>query len=144
MQEIRRLVVAVDFSEHSHRAVEAARYLAEKFAAEIDVVHAFEAPVPPVTPYELVLPDNFIAEAREAVLRELDGLTRDLAASGLVVRSHLRDPPAHVAIAALAEETAADLVVMGTRGNTGLKHVLLGSVAERTLRHAPCSVLTVK
>ena len=43
-----------------------------------------------------------------------------------------------------AEELGADLIIMGTRGNTGLKHVILGSVAERTIRHAPCSVWTVK
>jgi nucleotide-binding universal stress UspA family protein len=52
--------------------------------------------------------------------------------------------PAAPAIAKAAEDFAADLIVMGTRGNTGLKHVLLGSVAERTLRLAPCSVLAVK
>jgi nucleotide-binding universal stress UspA family protein len=44
----------------------------------------------------------------------------------------------------LAEKLPADLIVMGTRGLSGLKHVLLGSVAERTIRHAPCPVLTVK
>jgi nucleotide-binding universal stress UspA family protein len=52
--------------------------------------------------------------------------------------------PAASAIVGQAEELRVDLIVMGTRGHTGLKHVLLGSVAERTLRHAPCSVLTVK
>jgi nucleotide-binding universal stress UspA family protein len=44
----------------------------------------------------------------------------------------------------LAKEIGADLIVMGTRGATGLKHIFLGSVAERTLRIAPCPVLTVK
>ena len=58
--------------------------------------------------------------------------------------SHLSEVPAASAIVDLAEELGADLIIMGTRGHTGLKHVLLGSVAERTLRHAPCSVLTVK
>ena len=47
-------------------------------------------------------------------------------------------------IAALAEKIGADLIVIGTRGLSGLKHVLLGSVAERTIRIAPCPVLTVK
>ena len=58
--------------------------------------------------------------------------------------SHLSEVPAASAIVDMAEELEADLIIMGTRGHTGLKHVLLGSVAERTLRHAPCSVLTVK
>ena len=53
-------------------------------------------------------------------------------------------PSTPVELLGLAEELGADLVVMGTQGHTGLKHVLLASVAERTLRHAPCSVLTVK
>ena len=47
-------------------------------------------------------------------------------------------------IAETAEEIGCQLIVMGTRGNSGLSHVLLGSVAERTLRMAPCSVLAVK
>ena len=48
------------------------------------------------------------------------------------------------AISSAAQELGADLIVMGTRGLTGLKHVMLGSVAERTIRIAPCPVLTVK
>ena len=52
--------------------------------------------------------------------------------------------PAAPAIVAQAESLPADLVVMGTRGHTGLKHVVLGSVAERVVRTAPCPVLTVK
>jgi nucleotide-binding universal stress UspA family protein len=49
-----------------------------------------------------------------------------------------------VVISKVAEEIGCQLIIMGTRGNSGLSHVLLGSVAERTLRIAPCSVLTVK
>jgi nucleotide-binding universal stress UspA family protein len=52
--------------------------------------------------------------------------------------------PPFSAILDLAESLPADLIVMGTQGRTGLKHVLLGSVAERTVRLAPCPVLTVK
>jgi nucleotide-binding universal stress UspA family protein len=97
-----------------------------------------------VTPYELVLPDNFVTEARESVLRELDRVKADVAGRGVTVQAHLGDAPAYVAINELAQQLEADLIVMGTRGNTGIKHVVLGSVAERTLRHAECPVLTVK
>jgi nucleotide-binding universal stress UspA family protein len=67
-----------------------------------------------------------------------------VSAEGVKASSHLSEVPAASAIVGQAEELGVDLIIMGTRGHTGLKHVLLGSVAERTLRHAPCSVLTVK
>ena len=87
---------------------------------------------------------NLITEARDQAAKELQAAVAKAEKAGLSVKSHLAEVPAAQAIAHLAEELGVDLVVMGTRGNTGLKHVLLGSVAERTLRHAPCSVLTVK
>jgi universal stress protein E len=67
-----------------------------------------------------------------------------VATEGIAATPHLSEGPAAPAIVGLAERLGADLIVMGTRGHTGLRHVLLGSVAERTLRHAPCSVMTVK
>jgi universal stress protein A len=144
MGSIKKVVVAVDFSEHSRKAVDMAVEVASSFGASIDLIHVFEMPIPPVTPYELVLPDNFITEARESVLRELETVKADIQGRGVSVESHLGDAPAYVAINELAEQVGADLIVMGTRGNTGIKHVVLGSVAERTLRHAECPVLTVK
>ena len=60
------------------------------------------------------------------------------------VTSELMEGPPSECIVKCAEHENADLIVMGTRGLTGLKHVFLGSVAERTLRHATCPVMTVK
>jgi nucleotide-binding universal stress UspA family protein len=139
-----RILIAVDFSEHSQRAVEAGAELARQFGARVDLVHAFELPLPVLTPYEVALPDNFVGEARDAAGRELARVEKELAGKGLQVEGHLRDGPPDAAIDELARDLGVDLIVMGTRGNTGLKHVLLGSVAERTLRNAPCPVLTVK
>ena len=139
-----RILIAVDFSEHSRKAVDAGAELAKQFGARVDLVHAFELPLPLLTPYEVALPDNFVSEARAAAARELERVKQDLLKRGLRVESHLRDGPPDAAIDELARELRSDLIVMATRGNTGLKHVLLGSVAERTLRHAPCPVLTVK
>ena len=67
-------------------------------------------------------------------------------AAGMIVigKTHLVEFAPTDAIVETAKKTKADLIVMGTRGLTGLRHVLLGSVAERTLRLAPCPVLTVK
>ena len=65
-------------------------------------------------------------------------------AHGLHVETNATPVPAADAISAYAEKVQADLIVMGTRGLTGLKHVLLGSVAERMVRMAPCPVLTLK
>jgi nucleotide-binding universal stress UspA family protein len=144
MKTIEKVLVAVDFSEHVPPVLEAAIGFAKQFGAEVHLVHAFDVRIPLVTPYEVAIPTAFIEEAREAAASKLEDLTRRVAAEGLTAVSHLSEVPAASAIVDLADEIGADLIVMGTRGHTGLKHVLLGSVAERTLRHAPCSVLTVK
>ncbi len=144
MKRFQRILVAVDFSEHSNKALEMAIDLAKEFGAKLDLVHAFDIPVPFVTPYEVAIPDSYMQEARDAAKRKLAALAEKISAEGIEARSHLSEVPAATAIARVAEEVEADLLVMGTRGNSGLKHVLLGSVAERTLRHASCPVLTVK
>jgi nucleotide-binding universal stress UspA family protein len=144
MKTIRRILVAVDFSEYADAVLDAAIEFAKQFGAELHLVHAFDVRIPLVTPYEVAIPTAFIEEAREAAASKLDALVRRVSAEGVKASSHLSEVPAASAIVGQAEELGADLIIMGTRGHTGLKHVLLGSVAERTLRHAPCSVLTVK
>jgi nucleotide-binding universal stress UspA family protein len=144
MSAIRKILAAVDFSEHADRALDTAVGLVKQFGAELHLVHAFDVPIPMVNPYEVAVPTAFLEEALQAAGSRLDALVQKLAVKGVAATSHLAEVPAASAIADLAEELGTDLIVMGTRGRTGLKNVLLGSVAERTLRHAPCSVLTVK
>jgi universal stress protein A len=144
MTPIRTILVATDFSAHAERALDAAIDLARKFEASIHVAHAFDIPMVLVSPYEVALPDPYLTETRAAASRKLEAAVKRAAASGRPAQGHLLEAPAAPAITRAAEELGADLIVMGTRGNTGLKHIVLGSVAERTLRLAPCSVLTVK
>ena len=144
MKSIQKILVAVDFSEYADSVLDVAVEFAKRLSAELHLVHAFDVRIPLVTPYEVAIPTAFIEEAREAAASKLDALIRKAAAEGTAATSHLREVPTASAIVDLAEELGVDLIIMGTRGHTGLKHVLLGSVAERTLRHAPCSVLTVK
>ena len=144
MKTIQRILVAVDFSKHADQALEAAVELTKQFGAELHLVHALDVRVSLMTPYEAVIRAAFVEDARDAAASKLDVLVQKLATGGVRASVHLTEDPAASAIVDLAEKIGADLIVMGTRGHTGLTHVLLGSVAERTLRHAPCSVLTVK
>jgi len=144
MKPIKTIVVAVDFSPSSDAALDAAIELARQLGAEIHVVHSYELHVPTMIPYDVSIPQSFIDETRNAAAKKLAGEVAKVTDAGIAVHSHLADRPASSVIASTAESVGADLIVIGTRGLTGLKHVLLGSVAERTLRAAPCSVLTVK
>ncbi len=139
----RRMVVAVDFSDESRRALAVASELATEFAAAICLVHAVEIQVPYVTPYEVVLPDGVLESARGQAAERLKTLRADLP-SGVEVTTSVRNGPAHLALVEAAESEGADLILTGSRGLTGLKHALLGSVAERTVRTAPCSVWIVR
>jgi len=142
--KIKTILVAIDFSEHAEQAFAAACDLAKRFQASLHLVHAFEIITPLVTPYQVSIPDTYLTESRNVALRHLTDRVDKARAEGIDATSHLTESPAAPAIARTAEEIDADLIVMGTRGMTGLKHFVLGSVAERTLRLAPCSVLTVK
>ncbi|MEN8182232.1 MAG: universal stress protein [Myxococcota bacterium] len=144
MKPIRSILAATDFSENAEHALTVAIELAGQVGAELHVVHCIDLPVPIFNPYALSIPDSILTQARDESIRLLQKAVKRAEDAGVGAQSHLGDAPAAAAISQLAEELGADLVVMGTRGHTGLKHVLLGSVAERTLRLAPCSVLTVK
>lgn len=141
---VRRIVLAVDFSETSARAVEAAIDLARSGAARVDAIHAYHMPALIGMPDEVAIPSEFWAGIREAARTRLEDTLRRIREAGIEVEGHLLEDSPSEAIVALARKVGADLIVMGTRGLTGLRHVLLGSVAERTLRHAPCSVLVVR
>jgi len=144
MGPINTIVVAVDFSEHSDAAVEAAIELAKALDAEIQVVHSFDLKVPMITPYEVAIPESYIEQTRAAAASKLATVVESVRAAGVKVGSQLVGAPPPSAIVEAADRVGADLIVIGTRGNTGLKHMVLGSVAEQTLRLAHCAVMTVK
>ncbi len=139
-----RILVAVDFSEHSDRALEQAITFAKQFGASIDLLHVFDLPIPIVNPYEIAIPPGFVQEAEESARTKLEERKRKLETSKISTDCHLATAPVSPAICEAAAKHGADLVVIGTHGYTGLRHALLGSVAERVVRNAPCPVLTVK
>ena len=145
MTRIQKILVPVDFSDHSAQALEMAMDVARAFGgAQLHLLHCYQIQPVGVSPYGIVLPESFDREIREAAARQLDEWCLKVSKSGLTAEAHLSPLFPSVAISETASELGADLIVMGTRGLSGFKHVLLGSVAERTLRSAPCPVLTVK
>ncbi len=144
MTSFTRIVVPTDFSETAQRAFESAVELAQESHAELHVCHAMEYVTPMVSPYEIPIPEDFIQQTRAAAQNRLSEVVEAGKRAGLYCEGHLLSDRADPGISNLAESLHADLIVMGTRGTSRLRHMFLGSVAERTVRHAPCSVLTIK
>ena len=157
MHQPKHIVVATDFSDTAELALDRAIELARHFDAELHVTHVFALPVPAVGVYDFAIPESGIREARESALRRLEGAAQKAVAAGMErtpcmnavaagvrTHTHLVATPTETGISDVAREVGAEMIVVGTHGHTGLKHVLLGSVAERVVRHAPCSVLVVR
>ncbi len=144
MSRPRKLLVATDFSEAASAAETAAIVLAKRFGAELHWVHALEVPLPIFEPYAVAVPEATLGAARTAAKEKLEEAAARGREAGLEGSIHLGEVPAAYAVADRARELDVDLVVVGTHGQTGVKRVVLGSVAEHTVKLAPCSVLTIK
>lgn len=142
------ILVPTDFSEASHLAIDAAAALAEQTGAKVTVVHVHdpEALRPPATlGWSPSQQKDLDAEVEAAVAKGLDELREGKLAKVKELETVvLHDHSAAHAIVKYAEKVGADLVVISTHGRTGLKHLLIGSVAERVVRHAPVPVLTLR
>jgi nucleotide-binding universal stress UspA family protein len=148
MFALRRILVPIDFSEASKAALERAFGLAERFGASVTVLHAWDLPPYVTTQMSLAMPGKPGQSFEEFMLENAkNGMTEALASIekpvGVEVAQRFVRGEAWRAITDAAK-SGYDLVVMGTHGRTGLDRVLLGSVAEKVIRHAPCAVMTVR
>jgi nucleotide-binding universal stress UspA family protein len=139
-----KIVVATDFSTNAGRALDVALAIAAHGKAELHLVHALEVPRAVFSPYAMAIPDDLIAGARDAARKLLDAGAARVRERGFAVTTTIGSVPAGAAVAGVAREVGADLVVVGSRGHTGLARLALGSVAEHTVKESPVSVLTVR
>jgi nucleotide-binding universal stress UspA family protein len=144
MAEMRTILVPVDFSKHAAKALDVAVEFAKAFGAKVYLLHCYKINVGGLSPYGLVIPPNFDQEVRAAASKQLDEWREKVKAENVEAEGLISPMFPSEAIATTASDIGADLIVMGTRGLSGIKHVMLGSVAERTIRIAACPVLTVK
>jgi nucleotide-binding universal stress UspA family protein len=146
---MKRILVGTDFSPESHLALAHALRIARRLDATLLIAHAgtvIEPTAAALAPESAVLVEyqKIVAEHEVESRSRLAELVREVQAQGLAAEEHLIDGFADTALRDAAEALDADLVVIGTHGRTGLKRILLGSVAERVVRRAPCPVLTVR
>lgn len=139
---LQHILVCHDFSETADPALVHAVAIAEKFHARITILHAYERPAYSF-PESLVEDFEFETKIERAARKALDAVAARAQRAGVEIAVRLRMGTPWKEIIAAAEESRADLVVMGTHGRRGVARALLGSVAEKVVRCAPCPVLTV-
>ncbi len=134
-----------DFSVGSERAWAVARQLAGRLGAELVLLHVVvEAPLFSEGPFTMKHARDVFDAARAWAEKTLGDWTTAAAAAGLRARAIVGAGTPHEEIVAAAARERADLIVLGTQGLGGLNRALLGSVADRVIRLAPCPVLTVR
>lgn len=138
---LRRILVPIDFSQNARQALRFAVPLAEQIGARISLLHVAE---PVVYPMEMTVVVTNVQATRNATRRHLVELGQKLVPPKLRGQMIVRGGQPYFEIAEVAREKKADLIVLTTHGYTGIKRILLGSSAERVVRHAPCPVLTVR
>jgi nucleotide-binding universal stress UspA family protein len=136
--EIRHILAPTDFSDPSLQAIAYAFELAQTFRAKISLLHVIELPVYSLEMYPPL--EELAEDARRVLARllpEAEGAHVDV--------THLVEIGlAYQKILETAAAEKVDLIVIATHGRTGLSHLVLGSVAERVVRLAPCPVLTMR
>jgi nucleotide-binding universal stress UspA family protein len=142
---IRKVLCPVDFSEASRAAMRYAVDLCLGVGASLTLCHVYQAPGYALPEGVVLSGPELLTELAQQVDRALDKWKREARELGMVdVRTESALGVTHFEIDRIAESGGYDLIVIGTHGRTGLRHVLLGSVAERVVRTAPCPVLTIR
>lgn len=151
MNEFKRILVPLDGSPMSERALPAALALAQKFNSQILLLEVLDIPnsTPPTSDQEALMGwIGWVREARQQAHQEaqdyLETLQGELDRQGVKTRVLLRDAAPAEDILDVASAEAIDLVVMSSHGRSGLARWTFGSVAEKVVRHSPCPVLVIR
>ena len=142
--DVRRILVPLDFSDAVDPILDWAIHMAEEHGSELVLLHVYHLPVEFQQIEGAYLPADFWANVKQEAEQRLSALAERARGKGVRVEQHVREGYPATIIIEEATELGADLLVIGTHGHTGLKHLLLGSIAERVVQKSPCPVLTVR
>jgi nucleotide-binding universal stress UspA family protein len=145
-----RILVPVDFNTTARPAIDYAAMMALRFNATVEIVHVWQPPALIPANFLLVtsdpgtVPQSLEDIARNHAVERTQELADLIKSRGVTAKVHIGiGNPAHE-ILGLAESGHFDLIIMGSHGRTGVARALIGSVAEKVVRHAPCPVLVVR
>jgi nucleotide-binding universal stress UspA family protein len=150
-QEISKIVVPIDGSKNSMEAAYYALNMAQKYDSEVAVVHVvnIDPNLQLLGIYRLSYPDTIkktVEGARNEAQKWFTEIIRNAEQKSIRIKSDIIDSPISVVAALVnyADQEKADLIVIGTRGGSGISKMLLGSVASGVVTYAPCPVLVVR
>lgn len=147
MVEIRKILVPVDGSENSHRALEYAGYLAERCGAAVDLLHVIKLSSAvglfsdPGT--GIYIPEGVIEGIQEAGRKIVDEAL-SLLPAGVTAHAYVEDGAPTEAVVAFAAERGHDLIVVGSRGLGAIQQMVFGSVSSYVLHRAQCPVMVIR
>ncbi len=146
MIRIQRILVPIDFSEHSQYALQYASEIAQQLGAELLLLHVVEPIAYPADwGFSQVGLVDLEKELIDTATQELEKLTEELKSKGIKAAFEVHSGSrASDEIVRIAKERNIDIISIGTHGRSGLEHFLFGSTTERVLRRAPCPVLAVR
>jgi len=143
--QLKKILVPIDFSNLSKDALPYAVFLAGRFDAEVILLHVVEPFAPPAElGYAPSTAKEAEAASQQCAAEQLARVRQQTLTPNMSVQTLVRSGAPFHEICCAAKALGADLIVLTTHGYTGLKHVWLGSTAERVVRHAPCPVLVVR
>lgn len=143
MPLIRNVFCAIDVTDLSSQVIQYGASFASAHRAQLLLAYVFNAPLPPRMALPQYSGEMLDSGARSELLADLDRLAESLRHAGISVRTLICEGKPARELVRLAHTHQADMLVMGTHGRTGVGRLVLGSVAEETIRSAGCPVLTV-
>jgi nucleotide-binding universal stress UspA family protein len=141
---VHHVLVPIDFSPYAEQALDAAIALAQKLQARVTLLHVIQPPLVVGADMGVWPSPAFVDDLEAAITRDMEGYLARVTAAGLAGEIAVVHGAPFQEILNTAKARQVDLIIMGTHGRTGLPHVLLGSVAEKVVRLAPCPVLVAR
>jgi nucleotide-binding universal stress UspA family protein len=144
VEEIERILIPIDFSEHSRHALRYAKQVAASYGARLQLLHVIENVIhPSFYALDRLHSSELLGVIPKKARRALERFLDETAGPELTTEVHVIEGRAAADITAYAKELDSDLIVIATHGLTGIEHLLTGSVTEKVVRHASCPVFTV-